>query len=349
MTAYQLPQPDVGPTKSGPGLSIVIPVFNEASWISVAVRDVVTAQQRSGFWPAELVIVDDGSEESTRAELDRLEAQIPIRVLHQPNQGRFAARRRGIEAATHDLVLLVDSRVSMHPDSLRFVRETFEPDECLPIWNAHVEVEVEGNPYARFWNILTEAAFASYFSRPRTTSYGLDDFDRFPKGTTAFLAPRRALLAAIDEFESFYSDARHANDDTILIRSLARSQRINISPGFSCLYRGRRSARDFVRHAHHRGIVFLDGYGRPGTRFFPVLVAFFPASLIAVAALVRWPRLLCSAALALPASIGLVGLGIRRNRRDAASLAALGPVWLLAYSAGIWRGAVLAFRSRLDQ
>jgi len=314
-------------------LSVVIPIRDEPEWIGVAVRDLVTAVQQAGLDDVELVIVDDGSQQPTRDALAALETPFPRRVIRQPPSGRFAARRAGIEAARHERVLLLDSRVSIRPDALAFVRD--RPG----VWNAHVDVDVDGQPYARFWNVLTELAFHHYFGDPRTTSYGAEDFDRFPKGTTCFLAPRDELLATMGSVRSLYDDLAHANDDTLMIRELvADGGRINISPGFSCLYRSRTSLRGFLRHAYHRGGVFVDGYGRRGTRFFPVVAAFFPASLAGLAVLRRRPAL----ALLAPNAAAAAALALRRSHEDARVMGTLGPLWLAAYAAGMWRGLVRA-------
>jgi glycosyltransferase involved in cell wall biosynthesis len=323
-------------------------VYNEPRWISVAVDDVAAALERAPFGDHEIIIVDDGSAEETRAALERLDTPGRLRIVRQDNQGRFAARRRGVEEASGDLVLLIDSRVSIHPDALRFVAERMHAGEPLPVWNAHVVVDVAGNPFARFWNVLTEIAFHEYFGNPRTTSFGAEEFDRFPKGTTCFLAPRALLEEAIEAFAaaSVYEDTRDANDDTIIIRHIAERQRINISPDFSCLYRSRDAIGPFLRHARHRGGVFVDGYGRPGTRFFPVIAAFFPLSSGAVVAVLRRPRL----ALVALATAPLAALGIsarwRRPAADAGVLALLGPAWLVAFASGMWRGLWLAVRPR---
>lgn len=330
-----------------PSLSVVVPVYNEPSWIRTVVDDLVIAAQRSPFTETELVIVDDGSDEETRRALATIQTPLDQRVIRQDNAGRFAARRTGVEAARGDLVLLLDSRVSIRPDALEFVAQQLTEDDDLPVWNAHVDIDVDGNPYARFWNVLTEVAFADYFANPRTTSYGLKEFDRFPKGTTCFLAPRARLLEAIESFDSRYEDLRDANDDTILIRTIAEHQLIHISPGFSCVYRSRDALRPFLRHAFHRGGVFLDGYGRRGSRFFPLLAAFFPSSVIAALVGLRRPRLALAAAAGAPLIAAAVGAGLRRPRPDIVALATLGPAWLVAYAAGIWRGGLLAVRSRL--
>lgn len=323
-------------------LSIVIPVKDEPEWIGVAVADAVRAQQGSPFADAEIVIVDDGSAAPTRDAIAALSPPIPLRVVRQDSRGRFAARRAGLRAAVGELALLVDSRVSIDPGALAFVAERLPPASPSAVWNAHVRIELAGNPYARFWNVLTEVAFAHYFARPRTTSFGVEEFDRFPKGTTCFLAPRAELLRAIDAFESHFTDLRNANDDTIVIRALAERAPINISPGFACRYRARGDARSFLRHAYHRGTVFVDGHLRRGARFLPVIAAFYPASLAAGALLAARPGAGLRALAAAPLLAAAAGVALGRPRADVLTLAALGPPWAVAYGAGVWRGAGLA-------
>jgi glycosyltransferase involved in cell wall biosynthesis len=332
-----------------PSLSVVIPVYNEPAWIVPVVDDLVAAVSRSPFEQVELIVVDDGSDEPTQAALESLDAPFPTRVLRQANSGRLAARRAGMEAATGDLVLLLDSRVSIDPDALAFVAAEFDRTGEMPIWNAHVEMDLRGNPFGRFWRVIEFMAFRDYLANPRTTTYGPEEFDRYPKGTTCFIAPRRMMLEAMGGFRSYYADVRDANDDTPIIRALAEQQPINISPGFSCLYRPRQSLGPFARHAFHRGGVFVDGYGRPGTRFFAVIVAFYPLSLLTAALAVRRPRQAVAAAAAAPLAGAGLGLALRRPRADSIALATVGPLWLAAFAAGMWRGLWLALRARLQR
>jgi FkbM family methyltransferase len=333
-----------------PSLSIVIPVYNEPDWISVCVADAVSAVRCSPFADTELIVVDDGSDEPTKRALAGLDTPLPTTIVRQRNSGRFAARRAGVEAATGELVLLLDARVSIGREALDFVASGLTEGGELPTWNAHVEIELEGNPYARLWNILSTVAFRDYLDNPRTTSYGLEEFDRYPKGTTCFLAPREELLSAIGSFRSHYDDLRTANDDTPLIRALATRKPINISPGFSCLYRSRDSLRPFLRHAYHRGTVFVDGYGRRGTRFFGVIAMFYPVSALAGAlALVvarRRPGAAVAATMSLPLGAAGAGVALKRPRADVAALATLGPAWLCVFAAGMWRGLWLALRAK---
>ncbi len=188
---------------------------------------------------------------------------------------------------------------------------------------------------------LAELAWFDYFRRPRTVSFGVEDFDRYPKGTTCFLAPRGLLLDAIDASRTRYADARHVNDDTPLIRWIAEREPIHVSPEFACDYRPRTTLRGFLRHSFHRGVVFVDGHGRRESRFFPVVVAFYPATVLLALATVRLTPIAIGAVAVV--SVGAAGLGIVRQRsaREVTALALLSPLYALLHGAGMWRGLLM--------
>ena len=105
-----------------PALSVVMPVHNEAPQLAATIDALVEAVDR-GELATELVLVDDGSSDgSGGVATTAARGRIPIRVLRQQNQGRFEARRIGVEAAAGEWVLLLDARVRIHPDALAFVR-----------------------------------------------------------------------------------------------------------------------------------------------------------------------------------------------------------------------------------
>jgi glycosyltransferase involved in cell wall biosynthesis len=327
-----------------PSLSIVIPAFNQPEWIGRTIEDATVAVERSAFTRAEIVVVV--ADEPTRQALRQLSPRLPLRVLDETRPGRFAARQQGIEAASGALVLLLDSRISIAPDSLRFVSDRIEDEHDLPIWSAHFEFEVE-NPYGRFWSVIIPLVWWHYYSEPRTTSFGLEDYDRFSKATTCFLAPRSMLLEAKAQFTSYYADMRDASDDTGLIRLLAARQPINVSPHFACNYVAHEGYRAFMHNVFHRGKTFLDSYGRPGTRFFWLVLAYFPVSLFALVLALRRPRLALKVALSTPAPFAAAAIATRRNRVDTMTVAWIGPNWLAAMCAGLWYGLWLALRARL--
>jgi glycosyltransferase involved in cell wall biosynthesis len=268
-----------------------------------------------------------------------------LHVLRQANAGRYAARLKGLDAASGDYVLFLDSRVRLLPGSLKFVAGRVAKGE--EVWNAHVVIDADGNPFGQFWNVLTELVFAAYFAEPRTTSFDADNFERFPKGTTCFLAPREALKDAFAAFTTDYDDIRMANDDTPIIRRLAEERPIHISPSFSCLYRPRQSLGGFVRHAHHRGLVFLDGHGRPESGFFPLVVGFYPVSAACALLAVRRPATAPLLAASLSIAAGCVAAARKRDTGETISFALLTPVYAFAHGAGMWRGLALKAAKRL--
>lgn len=332
------------PSTPPSSLTVIMPVHNEPAWVRRSVPAVLEQLAACDLGSTELLVVDDGSTDETPGVLDALAEEHGFQVVHQENQGRLGARRTGLQQASGDHVLFIDSRVTLRPGALRFALDSVR-DGAL-VWNAHVHVEA-GNPYAAFWDGVAQLAWRQYFKEPRTTSYGLAEFDRFPKGTTCFLAPRDLLDDAFAQFSTYYASERDANDDTTIIRHIAERTPVWISPEFACDYAGRDSAQRFVRHARARGTVFVDGHLRRGGRFAPLIVAFYPASVAAVLIALRRPRLVPTGLLSLVGAVAAAGRFAGLPRRVWAPMAVLSPAFLAAFGAGMWRGVALAVRARL--
>lgn len=90
-------------------VSVVMPAYNEEGGI----REAVEAVQRHvlALVPgSELVVVNDGSRDTTGAILDRLAAADPnVRVVHKSNGGHGPAVMTGLAAARGEFVFLIDS------------------------------------------------------------------------------------------------------------------------------------------------------------------------------------------------------------------------------------------------
>ena len=93
-----------------PGLSLVIPAFNEAAVIARAVAE-AEAALRLHFGRFEVLVVDDGSADATADEVRRALPDAPhTRLLqHGTNRGYGAALRTGFEAAEFELVAFTDA------------------------------------------------------------------------------------------------------------------------------------------------------------------------------------------------------------------------------------------------
>ena len=245
-------------------LSIVIPAFNSAGWITQCLEHLSAALKHAQISDSEVIVVDDGSTDGTGQEAQRFPG-LPIQLVSQENQGRFLARENGLAKCSGSHVLFLDTRVFLAETSLTFVLP-FLNEANSSLWTAHVEANTTGNPIARFWRAIESIFWRRYMKNPTTTSFGLEDFDYYPKGTTALIAPAGLIREAITAFRPTVTDWRKVNDDTALLRYAAERTRINISPQYACTYNARTNLKAFLHHANHRGSVLIDGYLRKGTR-----------------------------------------------------------------------------------
>src|SRR5438552_12119469 len=87
-------------------VSTIIPVYNRAPLLREAVASVLAQTYR----PIEVIIVDDGSTDTTGCEAEGLaEAHLEVRVIHRRNGGPGEARETGRLAACGEFIQYVDS------------------------------------------------------------------------------------------------------------------------------------------------------------------------------------------------------------------------------------------------
>lgn len=325
-------------------VSAVLPTYNGSSWLPKSIPRLDKALKQAGVANAEILVVNDGSTDDTLEVLQTIHTEYPMRVISQPNGGRFLARKLGTEEAKYKYILFIDTRIYIEPNGLKFIVEEMAQNPERKVWTSHVYLDKKSNIYARFWDAIASVAWRRYFSNPRDYSYGINEFDYFPKGTTCFFVPKETIEEANDWFAANTKDLKTSNDDTLLIRRIAERTNININPKFSCIYHARSNFKQYLKHVFHRGKVFVDGFlRRDGNRFFWFIIAFLVGTVALPIVLILFPHLilplLAIAATGWAASLALILLlGI--NPKDALSLFILLPPFILSYGAGIWAATV---------
>lgn len=104
--------------RTEPRLSLIVPAYNEAARLPATLEAIQTyLSQRDS--PAEVIVVNDGSEDAT-AEIVRETARDwpRLRLIDLPHAGKGAAVRAGILAAQGELVAIADADLSMPIEEL---------------------------------------------------------------------------------------------------------------------------------------------------------------------------------------------------------------------------------------
>ena len=103
-------------TRPGPVLSVVVPAFNEADCLPLFHRRLRAAMDALGTW--EVLYVDDGSHDTTRALIERLRLDDPRvgLISLSRNFGKEIATTAGLDHARGDAVIVIDADLQDPPE-----------------------------------------------------------------------------------------------------------------------------------------------------------------------------------------------------------------------------------------
>lgn len=149
-----------------PGVSIIIPVFNEEQWIQ---RTILSCMDQ--YYPVdklEVIVVDDQSNDKTMEKVneiaeiiynegERFKTKERLKIHQLPeNGGKREALVAGVNLANFDLVVFVDSDSFLEPNAIRNLIQPFQDPKMGGVAG---RTEVEN----KFTNALTKLQTVRYY------------------------------------------------------------------------------------------------------------------------------------------------------------------------------------------
>jgi glycosyltransferase involved in cell wall biosynthesis len=118
-------------TESNPPLvTIIVPVFNEAGTVAAVIERLLAIDFPA---PKEIIIINDGSTDGTRAALERMPPTPHVQVIHSDrNRGKGHAVRLGLARARGSVLVIQDADLELDPAQL--------PDLVTPVLRGDADV-----------------------------------------------------------------------------------------------------------------------------------------------------------------------------------------------------------------
>lgn len=218
---------------SCPIITVVIPSCNRADSLHVCLQALERQSLQKDLY--EVIVINDGSQDSTRAFLDRFseETSLHLHCIHQDNQGVSAARNNGIHMARGRFIAFTDDDCIVPRDWLEHIAAhmSIADGAVAGIGGPLDSVVAHSDSFAaRFIQYLDEfnhvPVLCRFIIRPRHVGLLKPD-DQVPYLRTANAAFRKACLL---EIRGFDTDFRRpgGEDPDLCYRLLARGYRLSL-------------------------------------------------------------------------------------------------------------------------
>ena len=312
--------------------SFVIPVYNRPDEVDELLESLCT-QTMSDF---EVLIVEDGSSVPCHEVVEKYNSRLDVKYFVKPNSGPGQTRNYGVERASGEYVLILDSDVVL-------------PSTYL----AEVEKELSSSPCDAFGG--PDRAHSSFTPMQKAINYAMTSFFttggiRGGKRKMDKFYPRSFNLGVrTDVYRALggFSEMRFGEDIDFSTRIFAGGYSCRLFPEAWVWHKRRTDLRKFFKQVHNSGIARINLTKRhPGTlklvHLLPAVFTVGCAVLLLCAPLCVWsllPLLLFSLIIFVDATLAerSVGVGFRAVAASFVQLLGYGTGFLRAW----WKRCVL--------
>lgn len=130
-------------------VSIVIPIYNEESFIKDTIEKVVNANTLG--LKIEIVVVNDGSTDRSREILTTLAKKIKLKVIHKRNEGKGSALKVGFSNTTGDIVIVQDADLEYNPSDYPLLIKPFLENSADVVYGSRL-VTTAPHRVLYFWH-----------------------------------------------------------------------------------------------------------------------------------------------------------------------------------------------------
>ena len=117
-------------------ISVIIPIYNKEEYIEMCLHKTL----HQTFEDFEVIAIDDGSTDRSGQICDKMAAEDSrLKVIHIPNVGVTAARRRGLEEAKGEYIVFSDADDYYLPDALDILYKAIESSKADEVIATYVD------------------------------------------------------------------------------------------------------------------------------------------------------------------------------------------------------------------
>jgi len=202
-----------------PPISIIVPAYNEGKLLEGTVQSLIGMD----YPKYEIILVDDGSSDDTRAVARPLvglyrNGAVEVRLVEKPNGGKSTALNAGIQVSHYDFLLNVDGDSQLSPDTLRKTIRHFV-DPRLGAIAGNVKVMNRNN----IWTTLQALEYVEGLNMARSAQSIVKLVNIIPGPLGLFR--KQAIVDA-----GWYSSDTFAEDADITLKIIRAGWRVEYEP-----------------------------------------------------------------------------------------------------------------------